>query len=560
MNLIDKKIGDIVLTMDQQALPIVDEVWQQEIYNKIYSIKKGDTVIDIGANVGIFSLYAAVKGARVYCFEPNPEIYEILLKNIQTNSFESEIKPFNMALGDIDGYIELFVPNTNDIYSESLASTDKRFIEDITRKTGRDFRKFSVLCRKLETILDDLEIDQIDFIKLDCEGAEFDIIKCSSVDAIRKVKNISLEVHGACYTEKELCQLFLEKELCIDHLIEVSEPSLTGYLYATRNNKCEKSKLISVIDSKKYAYCNEQIELDGSNSFLTNKADYDLVYRWSIDGKDIPDSSESISYMFSNPGFHQVSLEVECDGKKEKSIKEILVIKPGYHLSTVDYKLDGINSDFQAIINSERNFLISSDSIPKYNSFDIMIISINKTKSVFQPLWFEFNDEKVLLSKQYTEIRVGYIPPGLDVIFSIKPFKSGLNATDVSIRWWVGQQDGTPKDEKASVVEGNNLSYLSTSGHDDYFLFEGKKNFTINKDMLPSTWVPKEIVIGITSVTKYNKKLIKLSGHLAYLNKETPISEYYSEVHLDNLDFERDVSFSIELPELICLKIAWWCS
>src|SRR5262249_15428375 len=60
------------------------EVFEVKAYYKHdISIKPGDCVFDVGANIGLFTLFAHQQGARVYSFEPNPYVYEIMKLNSQ---------------------------------------------------------------------------------------------------------------------------------------------------------------------------------------------------------------------------------------------------------------------------------------------------------------------------------------------------------------------------------------------------------------------------------------------------------------------------------------------
>ena len=52
------------------------------------------TVIDVGANIGVFTLYAAATGGRVYAYEPMPENYELLLRNLKRNNKLGPVQPF----------------------------------------------------------------------------------------------------------------------------------------------------------------------------------------------------------------------------------------------------------------------------------------------------------------------------------------------------------------------------------------------------------------------------------------------------------------------------------
>jgi len=70
-------------------------------------LKKGDTVIDVGSNIGTVTLQCSVKigsSGKVYSIEPNPKIFNFLLDNIRFNN-KDNIKTFNTALGDSDGEI-----------------------------------------------------------------------------------------------------------------------------------------------------------------------------------------------------------------------------------------------------------------------------------------------------------------------------------------------------------------------------------------------------------------------------------------------------------------------
>ena len=66
-------------------------------------IPKDSIIVDIGANIGAFAMYAAFNGAKkVYGFEPNSEVYECLLRNVHENGLEAVIYPFKLAVSDRD--------------------------------------------------------------------------------------------------------------------------------------------------------------------------------------------------------------------------------------------------------------------------------------------------------------------------------------------------------------------------------------------------------------------------------------------------------------------------
>jgi len=78
-------------------------------------VKKGDTVLDIGANIGYYTLiFARLVGdtGKVYAFEPEPRNFEILKKNVETNGYKNVVL-VNGAVSDSDTPLRLFISDTN---------------------------------------------------------------------------------------------------------------------------------------------------------------------------------------------------------------------------------------------------------------------------------------------------------------------------------------------------------------------------------------------------------------------------------------------------------------
>ena len=77
---------------------------------KWFRPREGETVLDCGSSVGSFSILAARSGSKVISFEANPEVFQVLYRNIELNSVSGNIKPFNVALADEVGTAKLSVP------------------------------------------------------------------------------------------------------------------------------------------------------------------------------------------------------------------------------------------------------------------------------------------------------------------------------------------------------------------------------------------------------------------------------------------------------------------
>ncbi len=127
----------------------------------------GKTVVDAGANIGLFSLYARALGAKkVYAFEAVAETWKILKLNLALNGALKTVKAVNVALGAEKGAAELKF-NTRGEGSSMIACGDAGVNRDITY-TGR--RKVKV------APLDGLVKGRVDFIKIDVEGYEKNVL------------------------------------------------------------------------------------------------------------------------------------------------------------------------------------------------------------------------------------------------------------------------------------------------------------------------------------------------------------------------------------------------
>lgn len=144
-----------------------------------------ETILDIGGNIGITSLYFANRypSAKIIVFEPVPSNFSVLSKNVTPYS---NITALPIALGKEQGVLEMYCsddPINNGGYS---------FFE-----TGCDVgRKVSVEVKEINGVLSDHNIKNIDLIKIDTEGAEYDILTSLDENILSSVKWIIGELHG----------------------------------------------------------------------------------------------------------------------------------------------------------------------------------------------------------------------------------------------------------------------------------------------------------------------------------------------------------------------------
>jgi FkbM family methyltransferase len=168
------------------------EVWSKKDYDiPGFTLARNMTVIDIGANQGFFSLYAASLGATVYAFEPCVDSFKILQWNVSKNGLEGCVKMFNAAVTNKQGKVDLFVGlDTSGEVLLATASTS----EENAGAAGVQTR--SVESVTLDSLLGDLHIEKCDFLKIDCEGAEYEILASTSQESFSKIARIAVECHG----------------------------------------------------------------------------------------------------------------------------------------------------------------------------------------------------------------------------------------------------------------------------------------------------------------------------------------------------------------------------
>jgi len=142
---------------------------------------KGKVVIDVGAFVGDFAIFAASKGAKVYAFEPDKKNYELLLKNIELNKVN--VIPFNLAVGNPE-IKEMFTYKNR----PDWVTCDEIF-------NGQSDGKIEVTTISLNQVFKDNMIGYCDFLKLDCEGAEKYIIEEIKNGLHEKIDTIGAELH-----------------------------------------------------------------------------------------------------------------------------------------------------------------------------------------------------------------------------------------------------------------------------------------------------------------------------------------------------------------------------
>lgn len=171
--------GTVITAPVENALwPHFSDIWYHLAYTKYCPLSANSVVVDIGANVGIFSLFAARKARMVYALEPASCNFARLTQNV---SRARNIVPLNMACSGKDGRAALDL-RINPV-SFSLVSD------------GPSTNCETVTVIALNTLFERYKIAECDFLKLDCEGSEFDILLNSDPSLMKRVQQIAMEYH-----------------------------------------------------------------------------------------------------------------------------------------------------------------------------------------------------------------------------------------------------------------------------------------------------------------------------------------------------------------------------
>lgn len=146
-------------------------------------LEPGDVLVDVGANMGFFSIYAAKKGATVWAFEVSPGVFEVMQKNVIENEVEQNVKCENQALFDEPGVLTL-----NPEWEHSIGGrvTDYDYHSDgmslIKGEGGVEFRSRT---------LDSYGLEKLHLLKIDTQGADLRVL-CGAKETINRCRPIIL--------------------------------------------------------------------------------------------------------------------------------------------------------------------------------------------------------------------------------------------------------------------------------------------------------------------------------------------------------------------------------
>lgn len=188
---------------DFRIFQFIAEIYFQKIYGRKpnYLPKDGDVIIDAGAHIGLYTLWASYKNPKVIlALEPNPQTFKLLVRTLRLNRIKNVV-PLNIALGAREG-LGLFMLSKDRGLSH-LVSSSKNSGEIIKVRT-----------MTLKSLIELMGVPKIDILKMDIEGAEHEVVR-GSLDILSRgvVGRIVMEVHG---NVNQLIEILLKAKFKVD--------------------------------------------------------------------------------------------------------------------------------------------------------------------------------------------------------------------------------------------------------------------------------------------------------------------------------------------------------
>jgi FkbM family methyltransferase len=203
----------------------MEEIIEMRCYtpNQFFEIGRNDIVLDLGANVGTFTLWAALKAVDglVVAVEPNPSLFEMLKQNVAVNGINNVIL-LNALVSDKDGQSKFYMLDSGGSVREGYSTKGK---------------EVELTSYRISSIMSKYGIQSVDFVKMDVEGAEFDIFQ-GDMAFLQHVSRLAMEVHPACGSVEDVLRLLNALGFTVDQRPAFPDSHLI-YVYARRPPSAE---------------------------------------------------------------------------------------------------------------------------------------------------------------------------------------------------------------------------------------------------------------------------------------------------------------------------------
>jgi FkbM family methyltransferase len=215
--------GVSIQSYEGTASGTIAVVFFRKHYGSVQGMKN---IIEIGANIGVFTIYAASqeKNVVIYAYEPIKDNYDLLSRNITLNSLNNQVKSFNLGIASTAGKKTFYLINS---VKHTITSSHEKA------------SSITLDCITLQDIFTNNKIDTVDLLKMNCEGAEYEIFYNTPQTYLKKINEIRMEFHNVDNNRNNVQHLveflelngFSKTNLCVNATFPDS-----GFLWMKNNN------------------------------------------------------------------------------------------------------------------------------------------------------------------------------------------------------------------------------------------------------------------------------------------------------------------------------------